>query len=72
MGLRGAVLHATPAQELEERQRDMAEQGSSMSDRRPVERLAAACAQLHAELRQMDVRTGVLQAMLLRQSTATG
>jgi hypothetical protein len=37
-----------------------------------VERLAAACAQLHAELRQMDVRTGVLQAMLLRQSTATG
>lgn len=57
-------------QELEERQREMAEQGNSMSDKRPVARLAEACSQLRTELLQMEVRTGILQAMLLRQATA--
>ncbi|KAL4858744.1 Intraflagellar transport protein 57 [Chlorella vulgaris] len=56
--------------ELEERQQDMTEQGNTMSDKRPVQRLAAACTELRAELLQMEVRTGVLQAMLLRQATA--
>ncbi|EFN55127.1 hypothetical protein CHLNCDRAFT_134182 [Chlorella variabilis] len=56
--------------ELEERQREMAEQGNSMSDKRPVARLAEACSQLRTELLQMEVRTGILQAMLLRQATA--
>lgn len=48
----------------------MTEQGNTMSDKRPVQRLAAACTELRAELLQMEVRTGVLQAMLLRQATA--
>lgn len=43
----------------------MAEQGDSMSDTRPVARLAVACAKLRGELAQMEVRRGVLQAALL-------
>lgn len=52
-------------QELEERQAEVAQQGDSMSDTRPVARLAAACTQLQRELAEMEVRQGVLQAMLL-------
>lgn len=60
-----------PLQELEERQREVAEQGDSMSDNRPVARLAQACSALREELRAMDVRTGVLQHLLL-QTMARG
>ena len=62
---------ALPVQELEERQREMAQHGDSMSDNRPVARLAQACAALREELRAMDVRTGVLQHLLL-QTMARG
>lgn len=53
-------------QELEERQREAAEAGDSLSDMRPVARLTKACAQLRQELLAMDVRTGVLQTAVLR------
>lgn len=67
----GASLRAatrsppTHPQELEERQREVAAQGESMSDTRPVARLAAACEQLRGELARMEVRRGVLQAALI-------
>lgn len=58
-------LPTHPRQELEERQREVAAQGESMADTRPVARLAAACEQLRSELARMEVRRGVLQAALL-------
>ena len=61
----------SPSQELEERQREVAEQGDSMSDTRPVARLAEACAALRAEIAQMKVRRGVLQAALLGAAART-
>lgn len=57
-------------QDLEERQRELAEQGESMSDTRPVARLAAACQALRGELAQMELRCGVLQATLLSPTIA--
>ncbi|KAI7845673.1 hypothetical protein COHA_000787 [Chlorella ohadii] len=56
--------------DLEERQRELAEQGESMSDTRPVARLAAACQALRGELAQMQLRCGVLQATLLSPAIA--
>ena len=66
-----AKTHAPSHQDLEERQRELAEQGESMSDTRPVARLAAACQELRGELAQMELRCGVLQATLLSPANAT-
>ncbi|KAL4428088.1 hypothetical protein ABPG75_002177 [Micractinium tetrahymenae] len=56
--------------ELEERQREAAQAGDTLSDTRPVARLTQACAQLRQELLAMDVRTGVLQTAVLRAARA--
>lgn len=41
-----------------------------MTDARPAARLREAIAGIQGELREMDVRIGLLQHLLLRQATA--
>lgn len=57
-------------QEMEERRRQLEEEGNNLSSAKPVARLRAAVSALKQELLQMDVRTGVLQHLLLKTCVA--
>lgn len=53
---------------MEDRKRELDERGSSISDTTPVVNIKAAIKSLKGELRDMSVRTGVLQHQLLQIS----
>jgi hypothetical protein len=55
-----------PPQEMEERRRQLEEQGDSMASIKPVAQLRAAVEALRAELVQMDVRAGLLQHLVVK------
>ncbi|GAB4823227.1 hypothetical protein N2152v2_010273 [Parachlorella kessleri] len=59
-------ITADPLKEMEERRRQLEEQGDSLSSAKPVAHLRAAVEALRAELGQMDVRVGVLQHLVAR------
>lgn len=56
------------SQELEARRRQLEETGDTLSSGKPAAVLRAAVAALRGELVQMDVRTGMLQHLLLQRS----
>ena len=59
-------IHCCSLQEMEERRRQLEEQGDSLSSAKPVAHLRAAVEALRTELGQMDVRVGVLQHLVAR------
>uniref|UniRef100_A0A8C5H3U5 Intraflagellar transport protein 57 homolog n=1 Tax=Gouania willdenowi TaxID=441366 RepID=A0A8C5H3U5_GOUWI len=54
------------SEELEKVKQEMEERGSSMSDGAPVVRIKQSLTKLKQEILQMDVRTGVVEHMLLQ------
>lgn len=57
---------AEVSDELDHTKQEMEERGSSMTDGAPLARIRQAMGKLKQECLQMDIRTGVLQHMLLR------